>query len=279
MITNKHAPESTSDLIGNPKSHEELEHIILSGGRVIISGTPGIGKTSAVYAIAKQHNLTIIESNGSDARTASSMSKILQQCQLRDLANRPLVYLIDEIDGAHFNAWKTLEKIIVFSRYPVVLTANDDWKIDESIKKLCTHIKLRKPQMKSVLSVAKNIASQEGITKTSNYENIKQNDIRNAINIVIYGGESYDTSTIFTSTHQLFTEQDPTNISLKTDIAWLIDNAPNYLTGANLLHFYEILEIASRTRPTILHNIPKGRGDYPKFPMYYRLRRKKNEHT
>ena len=69
IATKKHAPEKLSDLQGNPSSHQQLKDIMADPrGRALVSGDPGVGKTSAVYAIANEIGCKIIEINADPHR-------------------------------------------------------------------------------------------------------------------------------------------------------------------------------------------------------------------
>jgi len=267
--TEKYAPKKLGDLKGNPKAHGQLRNILSDPrGRALLSGQPGIGKTSAVYAVATELGMKVIEVNASDERTKDQLRDILLRCQMYSIGGAGMIYLLDEVEGADFRAWATVEEILTYSRHPVVMTANESWKIPKKVKQLCVEIKLRQPYIKSVVNVAKDVAEKEGMSLGS-YRNIKKRDIRNATNIVIYGGESYEEVTPFSIVTDFFTKGDIRNVNMK-DAAWLFDNAPMFLYGGDLYEFYEILEVASRSDVGVLSCVAKGRGDYPRFPKYYR---------
>lgn len=272
-MTEKHAPKKLADLKGNPKAHAQLLGIMSDPrGRALLVGGSGIGKTSAVYAVAKELGMRVIEVNASDERTKDQLKEISQRCQMHSMDGE-IVYLLDEVEGADFRAWGAVEEILTYSRYPVIMTSNESWKIPKKVKQLSIEIKLRQPYIKSVVDVAKDVAEKEGMS-LGTYRNIKKRDIRNATNILMYGGESYEEVTPFNIVTNFFTKGDLKRVKMK-DAPWLFDNAPNFLFGGDLYEFFEILEIASRSDVGVLGCVAKGKGDYARFPTYYRRSRAK----
>ncbi len=270
-MTKKYRPKKLSDLKGNPSKHAELKALIERNSRVLLCGPSGIGKTDAVYALANELGLKVIEVNASDERTHEDFKDILRRCQMYS-ATVGLIYLLDEVEGADFRAWSVLKDILTYSRYAIVMTTNAEWKVSriKTIKDLYITVKLRQPYISTVVSVAKEIAEKERL-RNVDFSGIKKRDIRNAINIAVYGGESYEELAPFTITSEFFTKGRLDHVTMK-DAAWLFDNAPTFLFGADLYKFYEILEVASRSDIGVLSCVARGKGDYARFPAYYRRR-------
>jgi len=271
-MVRKHRPKKLSDLKGNPSKHAELKALIERNSRILLTGSSGIGKTEAVYIIAEELGRKVIEYNASDERTLDDFKDVARKCQMYSAIGQDLIYLLDEIEGADFRAWTALKEILTYSRYAVVMTTNDAYKVTKikTIKDLYITVKLRQPYITTVVDVAKDITEKEGL-RNVDFSNIKKRDMRNAINVAMYGGESYDEYSPFTSTTEFFTKGNLKNIAIK-DSAWLFDNAPEFLFGADLYKFYELLEIASRSDIGVMSCCPKGRGTFAKYPTYYRRR-------
>lgn len=271
LMTRKYRPKKLSDLKGNPSSHKQLKELIERSSRVLLSGPSGIGKTEAVYAIANELSMKVIEVNASDERTREDLEDIAKRCQMYSATGEGMIYLLDEVEGADFRAWSVLTKILTYSRYPVVMTTNAEWKVSKikAIKDLYITVKLRRPYISTVVGVAKGIAEKERLR--TDFSGIKKRDIRNAINVAMYGSESYEEIAPFTTTTEFFTKGKLQHVKI-SDAPWLFDNAPTFLFGADLYRFYEALEVASRSDIGVLSVVAKGRGDYARFPTYYRRR-------
>ena len=69
---------------------------------LMLSGPPGLGKTTLAHVIANQAGYNVYELNASDARSASSVNDLIRMAlesgSLKD--PRPTLVVIDEIDGA-----------------------------------------------------------------------------------------------------------------------------------------------------------------------------------
>ncbi|KAI8897351.1 hypothetical protein BC833DRAFT_649635 [Globomyces pollinis-pini] len=70
---------------------------------LLLSGPPGLGKTTLAHVIAKHAGYKVIEVNGSDDRTSATFKNIIQTAvESKDVMGdkRPNLIIIDEIDGA-----------------------------------------------------------------------------------------------------------------------------------------------------------------------------------
>ena len=94
LFVEKYKPRTSRDLIGNQRCIQQLKsHLInwdkikLSTGKgkratkkgVLLSGQPGIGKTSAINVVANELGYTTIEFNASDTRSKKSLKNVIEQ--------------------------------------------------------------------------------------------------------------------------------------------------------------------------------------------------------
>lgn len=77
----KYRPVFLDDVVGNTETIERLKIIAREGNmpHVIISGMPGIGKTTSIHCLARQllgdaYKEAVLELNASDERGSSTMS-------------------------------------------------------------------------------------------------------------------------------------------------------------------------------------------------------------
>lgn len=165
----------------------------------VLIGPPGVGKTTIVYALAHDFNLSVIELNASDVRTEDAviekLNETVKNTNLLSFTQNNIqgkLILIDEVDGIHGKSDRggvaALKKIISFSRYPVIMTCNfKDYRRFGDLYKLSSpllEIKPAKPE--DIAKILQRIAIKENITITP--DQIKQiavrsnGDYRSAIN-------------------------------------------------------------------------------------------------
>ena len=275
-IIRRHTPQKLSDFKGNPSSHLKLLELIKDSTTVLIVGPPGSGKTACVYAIARDLGLVVLEYNSSDDRSGAALQEVLRQAQQYDPFG-DLILLLDEVDGISGQGpWAVVKEILTNSKHPIAMTANEEREVPDAVKNMAVVVKLRRPNLNTVISVAKGIADVEIVLDTD-FTGVT-NDFRSAINMAIYGGDGYKPETVFASVGRVFTDGDVGGVTEK-EMHWMMDNAPKFLTGLNLYDFYKLLSVASRARNMApLRDSPRGKltgGDYVSFPTYYRARSKK----
>lgn len=276
MITEKYRPIKEEDFIGNEKALKRLEEIIKFGSCAVLYGSPGIGKTSAVYLVARKLGYSVVETNASDERRAEEMDDLLRRCQMKGF--RKLVFLFDEADGVEDK--KKLEQIVKKSKHPVIMTANEIWKIPEGVANSCTKIRFYEPRIQDVLGRVKKIVKSEGLNPRSvKYDKISK-DIRASINTILFGSEGYDKDDDFELVENILRGRGVGGRDLSTRdynklLIWLMDNVTNFYYGMGLYESYKILTLIDQIkRKELFDLLPPGRTKGSvKYPFF--LRRKK----
>lgn len=223
MWVAKYAPRKSSDLIGNQKSimilRSWLQHWAHSrstpNGKknktpkkaVLLSGGPGIGKTSSAVIIAKELGYTIIEFNASDTRSRKKMeeSGFLDTNATQDIGSffkggggknattSKKVIIMDEVDGmsqGDRGGNAALMKMIDSTKVPIICICNDRYKNTvKSLAKHCLDIKFQYPDCYKVARRIKTIMEKEGFIEIdlnilSSLCKSVNNDIRQIINLV-----------------------------------------------------------------------------------------------
>jgi len=107
----KHRPQSLKDFYGNPKSVERLTNWVKqrkarpgTKGKVkvvaVLSGPPGVGKTTIANLALKQFGYQVAEVNASDERTKDAVYHNIKETVTRKSLGKPSAILLDEIDGS-----------------------------------------------------------------------------------------------------------------------------------------------------------------------------------
>lgn len=261
MLTEKYPPRF-DEIVGlaernKPEAKIQLKEYIEKGIPCIAYGNPGIGKTSTVYAIADDLGFYVIEFNASDKRRKEELTSIYNRIRTKTFVKT--LFLLDEADGITNEA--LLTKIVVESIHPIVLTANQLWKIPKKAANRCKKVRFMDPRLEDVLERVKGIVSREGVRVS--YDRISR-DVRSSINATLYGSGNYEKKNDFETIRAIFkgrgVKRELSKGEMKDILTWLVDNGPNFYMGKDLHDFYELLgSIDLIGRSECLKLIPKGR--------------------
>ncbi|MHA1612534.1 MAG: replication factor C large subunit [Promethearchaeota archaeon] len=178
------------------KSHQSK---LSNATAAMLIGPPGVGKTTIVYALAHDFNLSVIEMNASDVRTEDAVNEKLKETvkstNLLSFTQKKVkgkLILIDEVDGIHGRSDKggvaALKNIISYSRFPIIMTCNfRDFRRFGDLYKLSSPLLTIKPaRSEDIAKMLHKIVRNESINM--NNDQIKslakksQGDYRSAIN-------------------------------------------------------------------------------------------------
>src|SRR5690242_14895374 len=100
----KYAPKNSNEIIGQNKAIQKIIAYVTTYKQgkkpLLLTGPPGIGKTSCVYAVAQELDREIIEVNASDTRSKDAITSLVGAAsKQQSLFFRSRIILIDEIDG------------------------------------------------------------------------------------------------------------------------------------------------------------------------------------
>ena len=195
MWSDKHRPQSISDMIGNEEARTVLVEWFAKWKKgtkpILLVGPPGIGKTTIANLSGKQFGYDMISLNASDVRSKSRISEVLNPVLGNiSVLGSPMIF-VDEVDGIHgradFGGAEALIKILKEPTVPIVLAANSDTSTKmKSIKKTTKTIYFRPLPPRLLRLHLENILKMEG-EKLSPGSLIKiiadsRGDIRSMIN-------------------------------------------------------------------------------------------------
>ncbi|MFC1733166.1 replication factor C large subunit [candidate division KSB1 bacterium] len=172
--TKKHEPKKSSEVEGQQEVLKYVKDFIENYKKhkknaVIIYGTVGCGKTSSVYAIAKDLNIEVIEVNASDFRNEAEIkSTVGAASRQMSLFSKGKVILVDEIDGLSGmkdrGGISALTKLLEKSAFPIVCTATDPFdKKFSTLRKKTEMIQFEPLNYTSIFNILKRICIEEKI--------------------------------------------------------------------------------------------------------------------
>ena len=160
--TKKYQPKTLNDVVGQQK----IKTSISKTKPLILYGPTGTGKTSIIYAYAKEKNLELLEINASDVRNKNAIeSKIGASIKQQSLFSKGKIILIDEIDALSGTkdrgCIQALMKLIPKSGHPLVFTCTNAYSDKLSkLRRKCTMIELEELPRSLILNHIKHIAKE-----------------------------------------------------------------------------------------------------------------------
>jgi replication factor C large subunit len=284
--TDKHRPRKLDEVVeqghatkGMAKWAEEWKKGKPKKPALLLYGPPGTGKSAAASALANELEWDLIELNASDKRTLKEIERIAGSAAttgtLTGSGGKRLIVL-DEADNVHGTAdrggYSAISRLPKETQNPIVLTANNRYKIPGTIRRSCLELNFRRLTKRSIASALDRICKAEKINADPKaLQAIAENagsDLRSAINDLqaltvgrkeLKAGDVTSSRRdreldIFQAIKELLyakTCQDAQKILWALDrspedaIDWIDENIPRMLTEpADLARVYEMLSRA-----------------------------------
>ena len=228
-LSQKYRPINLRELLLPTEDKNKIVDYIRKKKPILLAGGPGVGKTSSVYAVARELDYDVVDINSSDSRNKEFFENMLKRCKMTTWKSQLIFF--DEADSMRSTGYTHLNKIIAESKHPIVLAANDYWKIPMETRKRCQMIQIKSPTLTSLVKLVKQIGEKEKLKPQ--YSKITAgDDYRTAISKAFYNSSNYNKDEPFKDTENYFKHSKvPRNI----DPMWLIDNLPQYYYGKSLV--------------------------------------------
>ncbi|KAL0265586.1 UNVERIFIED_CONTAM: hypothetical protein PYX00_011298 [Menopon gallinae] len=168
----KWRPRSAEDFVGNRVIYTQLRNFLegkTSARAALLSGPPGVGKTTMAHIVASELGIEVVEFNASDARSKGELSSRVGECInlcsfTADLRVGKRVVIMDEVDGmaADRGGIAELTRIIRGAITPIVCICNDRYhpKI-RALAQQCMDLRFRRLESRQIIPRVRFILRKE----------------------------------------------------------------------------------------------------------------------
>jgi len=214
LITTRYQPATVNDILGHKEQIQVIRRWMTEWKPVherkglLITGPPGIGKTTTVHLIAKELGYQVTEYNASDTRSVS-MLKGLMALGMRRLQSEIIV--MDEVDGLvggkERGSVGELAALIRQSPTPIVCIANTRSPKLTPLVSACLDIKFQRPMKSTIAAGLMPVVVAEGLSMTkADLEQLCEksgNDIRSILNTLDFFEDEANTAVCKDATQRL----------------------------------------------------------------------------
>ena len=186
-LVERYRPSTLSDVKGHPSAIKEItkwaENWSEGDKPIMLHGPAGTGKTSTAEALANDMDWSTVEINASSQTRKDDIKHIVQSIRSQSLDSERTLFLLDEVDSINGKSLRPLKKMLKEPPNPIIVTANEKWKVPDSISNACNKIKYNL-QKRSIKPVLKYIAEEEDIDISNREIGMlaTRNGLRDAIN-------------------------------------------------------------------------------------------------
>jgi replication factor C subunit 1 len=204
MFVDKYTPKSISDIIGHKEQITQITNWLLSWDQgmpetrsILVTGPPGIGKTTTVHLIAQSLGYKVTEYNASDTRSVSVL-RGLMALGIKRLIKEIIV--MDEVDGlSERGGVGEIASIIKKTTTPIICIANEKPPKLRPIINACLDVKFNRPVKSTIATALLKVARAEKIEVTKlDLETLCEkngNDIRSILNnLEFYGSDTVEST-------------------------------------------------------------------------------------
>ena len=192
-------PKMLSEVIGHKTQIQSLQDWLQSWAfnasgtnGALVTGPPGIGKTTVVHLVIRNAGYDIVEMNASNERSANAVRRWFEEASRSHYMGKRRVVVMDEVDGMSSGdrgGISELAKIIRICQFPIVCIANERTPKLKPISSCCVDIRFSRPTRSTIAkSLYGTVVKDKHLTiPVSDLETLCErngNDIRSILNFL-----------------------------------------------------------------------------------------------
>jgi replication factor C subunit 1 len=208
LWTEKYRPTRIADVVGNVDAiavlRDWIRRFAAAAARpsgkeagALVTGPPGIGKTTAVLCALRDAGFEVIEMNASDERSASAVKRFFADAAGNTgMGSRPRAVVMDEVDGMSSGdrgGIGELAKVISSATFPIICIANE--RTSPRIRPLagvCIDIRFARPYRATIVkALMGGVVAKERLKIRAEELDVlcerNGNDIRQLLNFLQFG--------------------------------------------------------------------------------------------
>ncbi|KAK0535735.1 replication factor C subunit 4 [Tilletia horrida] len=171
----RYRPQTLDDVVGNSQTIDRLKAIQEGGNcpHLLISGLPGIGKTTSVHCLARAllgdaYKVAVLELNASDERGIDVVRNKIKSFAQKTVTlppGRHKIIILDEADSMTAGAQQALRRTmeIYSSTTRFCFACNQSSKIIDPIQSRCAILRFGKLRDEEVMERLMIVAQKEGV--------------------------------------------------------------------------------------------------------------------
>ena len=163
LWVDEYKPKTLANVIGHKTQIQSLQSWLEnwsdsknnkdSTNGALITGPPGIGKTTVVHLVIRNAGYNIIEMNASNERSAKAVKQWFEEASQSHFVGKRRVIVMDEVDGMSSGdrgGLKELAKIIRTCKFPILCIANERTPKLKPITSCCVDIRFPRPTKSTI---------------------------------------------------------------------------------------------------------------------------------
>ena len=207
LWVDRYKPRRLSEIIGQKTQIESLlgwlRNWPADGPRgALVTGPPGIGKTTAVHLLVVEAGYTVVELNASNERSAAAVRRWFEEASRSHCVGAKRVVVMDEVDGMSSGdrgGVGELGRVVRSCSFPIICIANERTPKLRPLASCCLDIRFVRPTRTVIAK-----ALMDGVVKeqrlpvgASTLETLCErngNDIRSILNYLQFSSRSSSSS-------------------------------------------------------------------------------------